>query len=203
MTSIVLVRHAATTWSGRRYCGRADPSLSAAGRRGAAALALQLAPTLPVDVRIVSSPSRRATQTAAAIAKRLHPAPRIERDERWLETDVGEAEGLTFDEVAERFPAFADALATGTASIDWPGGETAAELERRITGAWAAVLAASRPTVVVSHAGSVRVAIALATGQRPDEVPFPDVAAWSRHEIDLTEAAGARATTSRGITPRP
>jgi broad specificity phosphatase PhoE len=190
--TIVLIRHAATTWSGTRYCGRADPALSAAGRRGAEALARELAPTLPADVRIVSSPSRRATQTAAAIASRLTPVPRIERDDRWLETDVGLAEGLTFDEVAERFPAFADALASGIASIDWPGGETAADLERRIAGAWAAVLATNRPTVVVSHAGSVRVAIALATGKRPDEVPFPDVAAWSRHEI---AAADARVTS--------
>jgi broad specificity phosphatase PhoE len=190
--TIVLIRHAATTWSGTRYCGRADPALSAAGRRGAEALARELAPTLPADVRIVSSPSRRATQTAAAIASRLTPVPRIERDDRWLETDVGLAEGLTFDEVAERFPAFADALASGIASIDWPGGETAADLERRIAGAWAAVLATNRPTVVVSHAGSVRVAIALATGKRPDEVPFPDVAAWSRHEI---AAADVRVTS--------
>jgi broad specificity phosphatase PhoE len=192
MTTIVLVRHAATTWSGVRYCGRADPALSAAGRRGAEALAQELAPTLPGDVRIVSSPSRRATQTAAAIAKRLTPPPRIELDEGWLETDVGLAEGLTFDEVGERFPQFADALASGIASIDWPGGETAADLERRITGAWAAVLATGRPTVVVSHAGSVRVAIALATGRRPDDVQFPDVAAWSRHEI---AAADARMTS--------
>ena len=192
MTTIVLVRHAATTWSGARYCGRADPPLSAAGRRGAKALAEDLAPSLPAGLRIVSSPSRRATQTAAAIARRLPDPPAIELDERWLETDVGLAEGLTFDEVAERFPALADALAGGTASIDWPGGETAADLASRIRGAWAAVLATGRPTLVVSHAGAVRIAIALATGRRPDDVPFPDVATWSRHEV---AAAGASVTT--------
>lgn len=192
MTAIVLVRHAATTWSGRRYCGRADPALTTAGRRAADALGIELAPSLPPDVRLVSSPSRRATQTAAAIARHVTPRPRIERDPRWLETDVGLAEGLTFDEVAERFPALAQALATGTASIDWPGGETAAELEHRIAGAWEAVLASGRPTIVVSHAGSVRVAIALATGKRPDDVAFPGVAAWSRHEV---AAPGARRTS--------
>jgi broad specificity phosphatase PhoE len=189
MTTIVLVRHAATTWSGKRYCGRADPALSTAGRRGAAELAEELAPALPAGIRIVSSPSRRAAQTAAAIARRLADPPPIELDERWLETDVGLAEGLTFDEVAERFPAFADALAGGIASIDWPGGETAADLESRIRGAWAAVLATGRPTLVVSHAGSVRVATALATGRRPDEIPFPDVAAWSRYEVAAADAA--------------
>lgn len=186
MTAVVLVRHAATSWSGRRYCGHADPPLSLAGRRAAAELAIELAPILPVDVRIVSSPSRRATATAAAIARLTNVA--IEVDDRWLETDVGLAEGLTFEEVAERFPDLAAGLASGSAAIDWPGGETASELERRIGDAWAVIVAAGRPTVVVSHAGSIRVAMAIATGRRPDEVAFPDVASWSRHEIPAQEA---------------
>jgi alpha-ribazole phosphatase len=186
VTTIVLVRHAPTTWSGRQYCGHADPPLSAAGRRKAEELATELAPILPARVRIVSSPSRRAIATAAAIARRLTDAS-IEVDDRWLETDVGLAEGLTFDEVAERFPDLAAGLASGSASIDWPGGETAAELERRIDAAWTAIVAASRPAVVVSHAGSLRVAIAIATSRRPDEVAFPDVASWSRHEIPAQE----------------
>ena len=187
MTTIILVRHAATTWSGRRYCGRADPPLSVAGRRMAAELATELAPMLPAAVRIVSSPSRRAIATAEAIAWQLTGAF-VEVDDRWLETDVGLAEGLTFDEVAERFPNLAAALANGSASIDWPGGETASDLERRIDDAWAAVVAAGRPAVVVSHAGSIRVAIAIATARRPDEVAFPKVASWSRHEIPAQEA---------------
>ena len=72
VTLVVLVRHAPTTWSGNRYCGRADPPLSDAGRRG------RRGPRRPAradaaraDVRIVTSPSRRATATANAIARRL------------------------------------------------------------------------------------------------------------------------------------
>jgi len=61
----------------------------------------------------------------------------------------------------------------------------------RIAGALAAVVATGRPTVVVSHAGSIRIAIALATGRRPDEVAFPDVAAWSRYEIAEPETAAS------------
>jgi broad specificity phosphatase PhoE len=148
----------------------------------AQAVAADLAPILPLDVRIVTSPSRRAMSTADAIAARMS-RPRVEVDDRWLEVDVGLAEGLTFDQVAERFPDLAAELATGSGSIDWPGGETAAALERRIADAWAAVVADGRPTVVVSHAGSIRVAIALATGHCPDEVDFPAVASWSCHEI--------------------
>ena len=181
MTTIVLVRHGATTWSGRRYCGRADPPLSAAGRATVRALADELAPGLAADVRIVTSPSRRARDTAEAIARRL-PAV-VEVDERWLETDVGLAEGRTFDELVTSHPALAEALASGASQIDWPGGETALELERRIAEAWAGVVATGRPTVVVAHAGSLRVAMALAFGRRAAELDFLEPAGWSRHEL--------------------
>jgi probable phosphoglycerate mutase len=192
VTTIVLVRHAATTWSGRRYCGRADPPLSAAGRAMAADLAVELAETLPPDVRFVSSPSRRARDTAAAIAARLGRSP-VELDDRWQETDVGLAEGLTFDEVAARWPALADALAAGNVDIDWPGGETARDLERRIGEAWSAAVAAGRPTLIVSHGGSIRVAAALAADRRPGDIEFLDPAGWIRHEIAASSAPASTA----------
>ena len=143
MTEIVLVRHAATSWSGRRYCGRSDPSLSTAGRAGARALADALAPTLARDVLIVTSPARRARQTAAAIAAAAG-VDGIEVDERWQEADFGIAEGRTFDELAALDPAIAAALAGGATDIDWPGGETAADLAARVAAAWADLGARAR-----------------------------------------------------------
>ena len=190
MTTIVLVRHAPTTWSGRRYCGRADPPLSAAGRRTARDLAVRLVPILPGGVRVVTSPSRRTRATAGAIASRL-PGTAVEVDDRWLETDVGLAEGLTFDEVAARFPTLGEALLAGAVDIDWPGGETVAALRRRIADAWAAVIETGRPTVVVSHAGSIRTATAIATGRADSEIPFLEPAAWTKLEIPEGEVAPA------------
>jgi ribonuclease H / adenosylcobalamin/alpha-ribazole phosphatase len=192
MTRIVLVRHAATTWSGHRYCGRANPPLSPAGRQMARDLAIELAPVLPAEVRIVTSPSRRARETAAAIAARSERAT-IEVDDRWQETDVGLAEGLTFDAVAARWPGLAGALAAGEVEIDWPGGETARALRRRIGAAWSAVVATGRPTLVVSHAGSIRVAAALATGRSVGEVEFLEPAAWLTYDVPTVD----RAETSR------
>lgn len=153
-------------------------------------LAHRLAPTLAGDVRIVTSPSRRTRATAAAIASRL-PDATVEVDERWLETDVGSAEGLTFDEVSERFPALAEELLAGEVDIDWPDGEAALELGRRIAAAWAAVVATHRPTVVVSHAGSIRVATAIAMGRTAGEVDFLEPAAWSSHEVEDVEIEAA------------
>jgi broad specificity phosphatase PhoE len=188
MTTIVLVRHAATTWSGRRFCGRADPPLSASGRAMAADLGAELAPRLPHDVRIVTSPSRRARVTAGAIARRLAPRPAIEVDDRWLETDVGLAEGLTFDEVAARWPLLGESLVAGNVAVDWPGGETALQLERRITEAWSAVIALGRPTLIVSHGGSIRVAAAIATGRGVGDVEFVEPGRWIRHDVAAADA---------------
>ena len=184
MTLVVLVRHAPTSWSGRRYCGRADPPLSAAGRLVAADLAVRLAPTLPDGTRIVTSPSRRATATANAIAQRLAGAT-IEVDDDWQEADVGLAEGRTFEELVVGFPALAEALVSGGAPVDWPDGETASDLDRRIAAAWSRIVASGRPTVVVSHAGSIRTAEALATGRRPADIPFLATGAWSCHDIGV------------------
>jgi len=165
-------------------------------------LAAELAPMLGRDVRIVTSPSRRAKATAAAIAARLDD-PSIDADERWLETDVGLAEGLTFDEVASRWPTLAADLAAGFVEITWPGGETARALERRISEAWSAVVAAGRPTLVVSHAGSIRVATAIATGRPVGEVEFLGPGAWVRHEVPTADVDPTAQATPTVQAARP
>ena len=163
MAEIILVRHAATSWSGVRYCGISDPPLSPTGLAEARRLAASLSRELPSDVRVVSSPSRRAVATASAIvdAARLAGA---ELDERWREADVGIAEGRTFDELQALAPDVAAALARGDLEIDWPGGETHASLRARIAAAWGDLLAVGRPTVVVTHAGPFMHALAIGRG---------------------------------------
>jgi len=173
MTTIVLIRHAATAWSGHRYLGRKDMPLSAEGREAAGKMAEGLATTVPAGVRIVASPSSRARETAEIIAAALGSPVAVETDPRWAEVDVGDAQGLTFEEVEARFPSLARQLAAAEAEIDWPGGETAAALDARVEAAWDAVVTARRPTIVVSHAGSIRVAASRATGRPTAEIAFP------------------------------
>lgn len=132
-------------------------------------LAATIAPTLRAGVRIVSSPSRRARETATALALALAPTS-VEIDERWLEFDVGRAEGRTFDELTVLEPDLAAALARGDGEIDWPGGETFLDLRARIGAALSSVVDAGTPTVIVSHGGTLRVAAALATGRSPGEI---------------------------------
>jgi broad specificity phosphatase PhoE len=197
MTTVVLVRHAATAWSGVRYLGRADLPLTTAGIEATRMMAAGLATSVPAGVRIVASPSGRAHATAEIIAEALGPdaPPVIETDARWAEADVGEAEGLTFAEVEERFPALARQLVDAETDIDWPAGETGAAFHERIVAAWTALLATERPVIVVSHAGPIRAAIALATGRAAREIAFPAPGEAIRLEIggarSVNEGEGA------------
>lgn len=197
MTEIVLVRHASTSWTGRRYCGRSsDPPLSATGRAAARSLAAALAPTLAPDVVIVASPARRARQTAAVIAAAAGIVD-IELDEQWHEADVGIAEARTFDELAALDPDIALALASGATAVDWPGGETAVQFEARITSAWMALVARARPALVVSHAGALRQAEAIARSLPVEAVAFLEPATPVRVEVRAGEGEPALVLPSR------
>jgi ribonuclease H / adenosylcobalamin/alpha-ribazole phosphatase len=191
---IVLVRHATTAWSGRRYCGRSDPPLTAAGRAEAVALARRLAPTLDPDTRLVSSPARRATATAAAIAAALGDIE-IQLDPRWMETDFGDVEGLGFDELAARHPELAEAILDGTTEIDWPGGEAAAALTARVASALQELADADRPVVVVTHGGPIMYALRLARNGVAGLADVPEPAT----EVRL--AIGVRGADRRAVLP--
>ena len=173
MGELILVRHAATAWSGRRYCGRTDLPLTVDGQSAARTLGRELrSAALPGPVRIVSSPLLRARQTADAIAKAMG-ADGFAVDARWVETDFGAAEGLTFAELEASRPQIAARLAAGALDIDWPGGETAAALRTRVEDAWLALTEEPGSWVVVAHGGPLRIAIALATGVAPASVAAP------------------------------
>ena len=174
MTEVVLVRHASTAWSGLRYCGRSDPPLSEQGVAEADGLATALGPTLGADWLVVSSPSIRALTTAEAIAAAAGLG-RVELDDRWHEADLGLAEGRTFDELRAGHPDLASALAAGDLSIDWPGGETHRSLAERVAAAWAALVERGRSAVVVTNAGPLVHAHAIALGRpiSPDDLIAP------------------------------
>ena len=160
--SIWLIRHAPTAWTGRRWCGRADPPLSAAGRRAAADLARDLGAELPGDTVVFTSPARSARATAEAVAS---PASlELVVADELLEVDVGRVEGLDWGELSTREPATADAIVRG-GPIDWPGGESVADVEARAERAADRLGTAARaqPVVVVSH-GAFLAALCRALG---------------------------------------
>jgi broad specificity phosphatase PhoE len=155
MERLWLVRHAATAMTGNRWAGsRSDPPLTGEGRAAADDLASRLVGRLPAGTVVVSSPSRRAAETAGPIAAGL--GVDVELDDALREVDVGELEGLTFDEGAALFPELAQRLLAAERDIDWPGGERVADLRARAGAAMERLESRSIDTaVVVSHGGVI------------------------------------------------
>ena len=157
-----LVRHAPTSWTGRRWCGRADPPLNSEGRT----VARDLAATIHDDVAAVgiaptirSSPARRARATATALG-RAGRWP-ITVDDDLLEVDVGVAEGLTWAELSDRHPDLAAVIASGD-RVDWPGGESVAAVHERARRASERIVVDARtgPVIVVSHGALLHAIVA-------------------------------------------
>lgn len=150
-----LIRHGDT---GRRghLDGHNDPAL-----RSGAADVVALRHAGIAWGRVISSPLRRALQTAQALAVPLRLPVDVQED--WRELDFGDWNGRHLAGLpAERLQAFhADPLDNPP-----PNGEPWPQFMARV-GHALHVLAQSddsAPALVVSHAGALRLAVALATG---------------------------------------
>ena len=168
---IWLVRHASTSWTGTRWCGRSDPPLTPGGETEAAWLGRLLHAVVPGDVAMVSSPARRARSTARSIAAGLGSfgGPTVATDDDLQEVDFGLVDGLTFEDIEARWPKLAASLANGETSIDWPVGETADEVRERATRAWTRLAATTSLSTVlaVTHGGLIAVILRDVLGE-PD-----------------------------------
>jgi broad specificity phosphatase PhoE len=154
MTTLLL-RHGETPLSAeRRFAGRGDYPLTEAGRLQAAAAARRLAARGGIDA-IISSPLRRALETAAA-ASAATGLP-VHVDDDLTETDFGQWEGLSFAEVSARWPAeLQEWLASADAAP--PGGESFSAVWSRVQGTLMRLLGRypRRTVVVVSHVTPIK-----------------------------------------------
>jgi ribonuclease H / adenosylcobalamin/alpha-ribazole phosphatase len=110
---------------------------------------------------VVASPLRRTRETAEAVAEVLGVGVEVEPD--LAECAFGEWDGLTYAQVHERWP---EQLRRWLWSTDVapPGGESLAEVERRVSRSRDAVLArhVRRRVVVVSHVTPVNLLVRMA-----------------------------------------
>ena len=167
LTSLVLIRHGESVGNatqaihGPRMCG----GLSDAGREQCERLAERLARTGELSGAVLyASQFRRAQETAKLISPALGD-PELVVDGGFGEIDWGvECDGLAFTEIVERF-----------GMPDWDGdpevpfiagGESSADLTRRVTAAVDRVIARhpGRTIVVCTHGGAIDVAVRYAFG---------------------------------------
>jgi len=153
---LLLVRHGQTELSiERRYSGRGDVGLTALGERQVKALAARLAALVDATVPVVSSPLRRARQTAAAIAEST--GSQVEVHQELIEADFGAWEGLTYDQAAARDPDLHDRWLADQA-LPAPNGESFDAVHHRVQRVRDELVARSdaATVVVVSHATPIR-----------------------------------------------
>lgn len=145
----MLWRHGQTVWNvEHRFQGQTDIPLDETGEAQAEYAARRLV-TLRPDA-IVSSDLIRAQSTAAPLARMTGLAVTLDKDLR--ERFGGDWEGLTDEEIAERYPA-------ERATWNPPNGESTVAVADRVRAAFgriAASLAAGQLAVVVSHGAALR-----------------------------------------------
>ena len=154
VTTILIARHGETDWNReRRFQGHADPPLNELGREQARELAAALAESGVTAV--YSSPLARARETAEIVAAALGLP--VETRDALREVDVGSWQGLTRDEVEERFPeGFRRWLVDF--GHGWDEGESYEELGRRVVAGLLELASrhAGERILVVTHGGPMR-----------------------------------------------
>jgi ribonuclease H / adenosylcobalamin/alpha-ribazole phosphatase len=162
-TTTVLLRHGDTQLSPEhRFSGLRDLPLSANGTRQAKAAARRLASGAPIDA-VVSSPLRRAVATAAIAAGELGLTAAVDDDLR--ETDFGDWDGFTLEEIQQRWPAAAAAWRRGPEQAP-PGGESLAATAHRVDRARDRLLRdhGGQTVLVVCHVTPIKILLCRALG---------------------------------------
>ena len=163
---LLLLRHGEVQAGGpeKRFIGQSDPPLSETGRRQARNWADRFQ-ELPMD-RIVSSDLDRCLQTARIIAAggppTVTPMPALR------EIHLGRWEKMTFAQVESRWP---DAFMQRGRDLEKfrpPDGESFADLRQRVIPVFHQLADhPARSTLVVGHAGVIRVILCHLLGMPP------------------------------------
>jgi broad specificity phosphatase PhoE len=150
--TLLLIRHAETDFVGT-FCGHADPPINEQGR-------LQIERLIPglkhhtVDA-VYSSDLQRALMTAKVIAKSFAASLGVVPDLR--EIGFGDWESLTWEQIEQRDPIFAQHWVNEFPKLPTPHGEEFDSFEKRTLSEFDAVVASNQNAAIVTHAGVLRV----------------------------------------------
>lgn len=191
LAKLLLVRHGETEMGRNRFlCGSTDEPLNAQGLRQIDRLGERLAAT-HVDA-IYSSDLQRARATAQAISRNRHIS--VLACPEMKEMDFGQCEGLTFDQVENRYPDVARLWLARSPILAYPGGESLDRFEQRV-GQVLSRLQKHKTTdtvVLVAHLGSLRILLCYLLG-----IPRQH---WWQFQLD-NASLNTVETQPRGIDP--
>jgi len=169
MSRIWLVRHGEPAGVRGRCYGKLDIGLSAVGRaqmeRAAACLKAE-----PLEA-IFASPRVRTMESARIVAA-FHQCG-CREDAGLSEIDFGDFEGLTYDEIAIRYPAIYRQWMESPTEVQFPHGESFAAMRVRVLRAFEAIRARHEDgtVAIVTHGGVIRIVLAWAL-EMPDRCLF-------------------------------
>jgi len=189
---LIFVRHGSTAWNqAGRYQGSTDIALSPDGEQDArqnAQLIKDLITNGGLDANalsIVASPLLRARQSAVAIADCLEPVPSITIEPALRELSMGRWEGLTSQQVKDRFYEERKSRKSDRWNFKPDGGES---MEERCASIAAALARLKPNTVIVTHAVVLRIISHLLGGLEREhaavfETPHVTILCWNSAKL--------------------
>lgn len=187
--TVYFIRHGETDWNAQgRLQGQRDIPLNDRGRAQAEAAGARLRALAPhyASLDYVASPLGRTRETMERLRAALSlDAAAYRTDDRLKEITFGAWEGLTWKEVRARDPRGAAGRERDKWGFVPPGGESYGDLAERVAPVFAAFL---RDTVVVSHGGVARAALASAGAVAKEAAPRLDI--WQGRILVLRGAGG-------------
>jgi len=162
-TILWLIRHPEPDASVRGLCyGSLDVVLSPEGVRQAEMLSERLRHE-HFDA-IYTSPKRRCAETARTLA--AGRGCLVTTNDALRELDFGAFEGLSYDDIATRYPAVYRQWMEDPTGTNFPDGETFCQMSTRVLEAARAMLArhSGQSIALVTHGGPIRVILADALG---------------------------------------
>ena len=192
-TTIILIRHGETPLTPFKIFsgdGPLNPELTEEGLAQTELVAKAIAKLNP-EV-ILASPLKRTKQTADAIS-RSTGLP-ITYEDAWIECSFGIWDGMSIDEVKEKYPADYHSWVSSTGFAP-PQGESYDCVAVRIDEALEKIVAMypGQRVVVVSHNGTIKTAAKLALGSPADSIFHIDVSPASITTISIWPSDGLRA----------
>ena len=195
-TFIYMVRHGETILTPDRKfsgVGKLNPPLTDEGREQARKVATEIAKIQP-DV-LIASPLQRTRDTAEEISKTTGLTPIF--DEAWYECNFGDWDGLSIQEVKEKWPDDYISWISSSAFTP-PGGESYDDLAARIEPAFDA-LAERYPgqkVVVVTHNGVIKQLASIVLEGNPNSLFHVDISPCSISSFSIWPSDGLRAVRS-------
>lgn len=167
---LICVRHGRTAWNAdRRFQGQTDIPLDSEGLAQAKALGAHL--RRETFNLAVTSDLGRAVSTARAICEGREIAIALEHDPGFREMHFGEWEGLTWAEIAARWPDVGSENGKGPRTYTAVGGESFDALGERIRAALLRVTSRLAPdgrALIVCHAGVLHAIAGVVLGRETE-----------------------------------